>query len=120
VLAGEYVGALDLFRIEPGELHRDELAGAVVAAELASAPLLDVMDSDLHAAVNDPKSNAWADFNVLSRTEVSQATGMLIAQLEIEPAEALVRLRAHAYATERSVTDVAREILNRQLRLEAH
>jgi GAF domain/ANTAR domain len=119
VVAGEYVGALDLFRIQPGELQDDQLAGAVVAAELASAPLLDVMDSDLQAAVNDPHSNAWADFNILSRTEVSQATGMLIAQLEIEPAVALVRLRAHAYATDRSVTDVARDILNRRLRLEA-
>ena len=27
---------------------------------------------------------------------------MLVAQLEVEPAEALVRLRAHAYATGRA------------------
>jgi hypothetical protein len=119
VLAGEFVGALDLFRTEPGELPSDELAGAVVAAELAGAPLLDLMESDLQAAVNDPNSSSWADFNALSRTEVSQATGMLVAQLEIEPAEALVRLRAHAYATNRSATDVARDILNRRLSLDA-
>jgi hypothetical protein len=30
-----------------------------------------------------------------------------------------VRLRAHAYATSRSVTDVARDILDRRLRLDA-
>ena len=119
VLAGEYVGALDLFRAQPGELPGDQLAGAVVAAELAGVPLLDLMDSDLQAAVNDPDSSAWAEFNALSRTEVSQATGMLVAQLEVEPAEALVRLRAHAYATDRSATDVARDILDRRLRLEA-
>jgi ANTAR domain/GAF domain len=119
VVAGEFVGALDLFRIQPGELPSDELAGAVVAAELAGAPLLDLMDSDLQAAVSDPSSSSWADFNALSRTEVSQATGMLVAQLEVEPAEALVRLRAHAYATNRSVTDVARDILDRRLRLDA-
>jgi hypothetical protein len=119
VLAGEFVGALDFFRSEPGELQSDELAGAVVAAELAGAPLLDLMDSDLQAAVNDPNSSSWAEFNALSRTEVSQATGMLVAQLEIEPAEALVRLRAHAYATNRSATDVARDILNRRLTLDA-
>jgi hypothetical protein len=119
VLAGEYVGALDLFRAQPGELDGKELAGAVVAAELASAPLLDLLDSDLQAAANDPASSAWADFNALSRTEVSQATGMLVAQLEIEPTEALVRLRAHAYATNRSATDVARDILDRRLRIEA-
>ena len=96
-----------------------ELAGAVAAAELAGVPLLDLLDGDLQAAVADPKSNAWAELNSLSRAEVSQATGMLVAQLEIEPAEALVRLRAHAYATGRSATDVARDILDRRLKLEA-
>jgi hypothetical protein len=119
VLAGEYVGALDLFRTKPGKLHDDYLAGAIVAAELAGLPLLDLMDSDLQAAVNDPHSSAWAELNALSRTEVSQATGMLVAQLGVEPAEALVRLRAHAYATARSATDVARDILDRRLRLDA-
>jgi plasmid stability protein len=44
---------------------------------------------------------------------------MLVAQLEIEPAEALVRLRAYAYASGRSATDVARDILARRLKLEA-
>ena len=119
VVAGEFVGALDLFRAKPGELHVDDLAGAVVAAELAGMPLLDLMHSDLQAAVNDPDSDAWAELNALSRTEVSQATGMLVAQLGVEPAEALVRLRAHAYATNRGATDVARDILDRRLRLEA-
>jgi hypothetical protein len=119
VLAGEFVGALDLFKTQPGELHVDQLAGAVIAAELAGVPLLDLMHSDLQAAVNNPYSSAWADFNALSRTEVSQATGMLVAQLGVEPAEALVRLRAHAYATNCSPTEVARDILDRQLQLEA-
>jgi hypothetical protein len=119
VLAGEYVGALDLFRAQPGELPGDHLAGAVVAAELAGVPLLDLIDSDLHAAVNDPDSSAWAELNALSRAEVSQATGMLVGQLGVEPAEALVRLRAHAYATDRSATDVARDILDRRLQLDS-
>jgi GAF domain/ANTAR domain len=119
VVAGEYVGALDLFRHQPGELAPDHVAGGVVAAELAGIPLLDLLDADLKAAVADPASDAWAELNALSRAEVSQATGMLVAQLEIEPAEALVRLRAHAYATGRSATDVARDILDRRIRLEA-
>ena len=50
---------------------------------------------------------------------VSQATGMLVAQLEVEPAGALVRLRAHVFAAGRSATDVACDILDRRLRLEA-
>jgi ANTAR domain/GAF domain len=119
LVAGEHVGALDFFRIQPGHLVGDNLTGAIAAAELAGVPLLDLMNDDLQAAVDDPHSNAWADLNMLSRTEVSQATGMLVAQLGVEPAEALVRLRAHAYATGRSSTDVARDILDRRLRLEA-
>jgi GAF domain/ANTAR domain len=119
MVAGEFVGALDLFRAQPGELSDDHLAGAVVAAELAGVPLLDLMHSDLQAAVNEPGSSAWAEFNALSRAEVGQATGMLVAQLGVEPAEALVRLRAHAYATSRSATDVARDILDRRLKLDS-
>ena len=119
VVAGEYVGALDLFRAQPGQLPGEDMAGAVAAAELAGVPLLDLLDGDLQAAVADPYSNAWAELNALSRAEVSQATGMLVAQLEVEPAEALVRLRAHAYITGRSATDVARDILERGLKLEA-
>jgi len=118
LVAGEHVGALDFFRAQPGDLAGDHLAGAIGAAELASAPLLDLMNDDLLAAVNDPESNAWAELHALSRAEVSQATGMLVAQLDVEPAEALVRLRAHAYATGRSSTDVARDILDRRLTLD--
>ena len=119
VVAGEYIGALDLFRNRPGSLVGEEFSGAFVAAELAGLPLLDLLDADMAAAVGDPDSNAWAELNALSRAEVSQATGMLVAQLEVEPAEALVRLRAHAYSTGRSATEVARDIVDRRLRLDA-
>jgi hypothetical protein len=117
LVAGEHVGALDLFRALPGRLNGDQVVGAVAAAELAGIPLLDLMDGDLQAASGEPGSDAWAELNSLSRAEVSQATGMLVAQLGIAPTEALVRLRAHAYATGRSATDVARDILDRRLRL---
>ena len=119
VVAGEHVGALDLFRGQPTRLDGGQVAGAVAAAELAGIPLLDLLNGDLQAAVYDPTSNAWAELNALSRAEVSQATGMVVAQLGIAPAEALVRLRAHAYSTGRTATDVARDILDRRLRLEA-
>ena len=118
VLAGEFIGALDLFRARPGPLLGDDLTGALVAAELADIPLLDLLDGDLQAAIAEPNSNAWAELHVLSRAEVSQATGMLVAQLGVDPAEALVRLRAHAYTTGRSATDVARDILERRLKLD--
>jgi hypothetical protein len=120
LVAGKHVGALDLFCAQPGHLDGSRLSGAIAAAELAGIPVLDLMNDDLQAAINDPESNAWAELHALSRAEVSQATGMLVAQLGVEPAVALVRLRAHAYATGRSATDVARDILDRRLRLEAN
>ncbi|MCP9271662.1 GAF and ANTAR domain-containing protein [Mycolicibacterium arenosum] len=118
LVAGEYLGALDLFRAAPGQLGGAELSGALVAAEYAEIAFLDLLGDEMQDAMTDPESDAWAELNALSRAEVSQATGMLVAQLNVDPAVALVRLRAHAYATGRSATDVARDILDRRLRLE--
>ena len=118
VVAGEYIGALDLFRSDPGHLSDEELAGAMLAGEMAALPMLDLMHGNLVDAVTDPNTDAWAELNALTRVEVSQATGMLVAQLGVEPAEALIRLRAHAYSTNRSATEVARDILDRRMRFE--
>ncbi len=119
VVAGEYVGAIDFFCARPGHLIGVQLAGAVIAAELAGIPLLDLLDGDLQDAVAEPGSNVWTQLNALSRAEVSQATGMLVAQLQIEPTEALLRLRAHAYMFGRPATEVARDILEHRLTLDA-
>ena len=118
IVAGDYVGALDLFRARPLTLGDEHALGMAIAAQLASLPLLDLLGEDMQAAINDPYSNAWAELTALSRTEVSQATGMLMAHLNVEAATALARLRAHAYATNRSATAVARDIISRELRLE--
>ncbi len=117
LVAGQYLGALDLFCHRPGRLDADQFAGALMAADLAALPLLDLFSTDLEAGVNDPDSDAWAELYALTRADVSQATGVLMAQLEVGAAEALVRLRAHAYATETSATEVARAILERRLYL---
>lgn len=81
--------------------------------------MLDLLAQDLQVAIADPDSDVWAELNSLTRVEISQATGMLIDQLDVDPTEALVRLRAHAYVTGRSATEVARDILDHGLRLEA-
>ena len=118
ILAGEYVGALDWYRAQPSNLKPQDLAGALIAAELAQMPLLDLLAQDLQEAIETGNGDAWADLNALTRVEVSQATGMLIDQLDVDAAEALVRLRAYAYAANRTATDVARDILHHGLRLD--
>ena len=49
---------------------------------------------------------AWA-----SRAEVHQATGMITAQLRIDPVDALALLSAHAFAQDRKVHEVAQDVV---------
>lgn len=53
--------------------------------------------------------------NPAMRREVHQATGMILAHLDITATEAFALLRAHAFATSRSVQDVARDVVARVL-----
>ena len=119
------VGALDLFRGTPGPLERDQLEGATMAAQLASLTLLDLMADDTsgdsgHVVGDEPPGaeDAWGRLAEIDRIEVYQATGMLISQLDAGPAEALVRLRAHAIATNQTASQVALAILERRLVLD--
>ncbi|GAA2166048.1 ANTAR domain-containing protein [Pedococcus bigeumensis] len=111
------VGALDLFRARPGPLTADHLAGGMLAAELATMPLLDLIAST-HDDEEHELDGGHDDLADLDRIEVYQATGMLIAQLDVNPAEALVRLRAHAIATGQTASEVAWAIVERRLELE--
>jgi hypothetical protein len=49
------------------------------------------------------------------RRDIHQATGMVLAQLDISPTDAFSRLRAHAFSTNRTVQEVARDVLARRL-----
>ena len=51
------------------------------------------------------------------RAEVHQATGIVAVQLGVDVAEALVRVRAYAYAHDRQVAAVAGDIVARRLQL---
>lgn len=57
------------------------------------------------------------DAVVAYRAEIYQASGMVAVQLQIPPAEALLRIRAHAFAHDTPVSAVANEIVARRLRL---
>lgn len=112
------VGVLDLFRSDPRELDGTNLAGSYLAAELAALPLLDLMTADVDwAGVSG--GDPWSQLSSLERVEVYQATGMIIARLDVGPAEALVRLRAHAFAHGLTASEVAWSIVRRELVLEA-
>lgn len=48
---------------------------------------------------------------------IHQATGMVSAHLAVPLPQALLRLRAHAYSSGRPLTEVAKDIVERRLRL---
>jgi hypothetical protein len=106
------IGALVLHRTSPGPLTQEQILDARVVADVIMSLLLD----ELTMAHLDTEVVAL-DGMPLSRAEVHQATGMLSVQMGVSMDEALVRLRAHAFAHDQSVVDVARDIVGRRLRL---
>ena len=116
-VAGQCVGVLSLFDHDPNSMSAGQLVVARDAAAVAVLPVLDVRDIDLHAAVEDPDSAAWAALDLLCRAEINQAVGMLTVQLKVGPVDALIRLRAHAYLSGHTATEVACDILAYRLRL---
>lgn len=116
-IAATPVGVLDLFRSAPGPLSEEGLAGGLLAAELAALPLLNLMTADVDWADAGEGSYGWSQLASLERVEVYQATGMIMEQLDIGAADALIRLRAHAFAAGLTASEVAWAIVDRRLSL---
>jgi len=115
-VASSPVGALDLFRHQSGSLSARDLSGGLWAAELAALPLLDLMSAD--GAQARREEDGWEQLAALERVEVYQATGMLMEQLGVGSVEALVRLRAYAFARGLTASEVAWEVVERRLSLD--
>jgi hypothetical protein len=108
---GIRLGALDLFGRTPYVPDREALADGATLADLARDAVLD------RAAVAENPDEDWlaeAD----SYRDVNIATGMLAAQLGISLADAFARLRAHAFAVDRPLLEVAADVLARRLPLD--
>jgi hypothetical protein len=107
------LGALDLHRDRPGDLNREQREDAQIIATAVSDALLDLQA----AAPGGGLAPELADAETL-RVEVHQASGMISAQLDISVADALIRLRARAYADRRAIRDVARDVIAGRLEIE--
>jgi hypothetical protein len=106
------LGALNLYRRWASPLTDDQHADALVLADVAARWVLEAQAGappDAMAA----ELEIGADFHFA----VHNAAGMVSAQLEISVTEALIRLRAFAFTSDRLLTDVARDIVARRLRL---
>lgn len=108
------IGTIDLYRDQPGMLSQDQLADALILTDLAAEIVLSlqaqVPPGALHSQLIDTRSPHGA--------RVHHATGMVSAQLGVSVAEALVRLRAHAFASGRPLSGVALDVVARRLRFD--
>jgi hypothetical protein len=95
------------------------LTGGLLAAELAAVPLLDLMSADVDWYGAGQGDDGWEQLASLERTEVYQATGMIVGALDVGATEALVRLRAYAFSHEMTASEVAWDIVERRLTLDS-
>jgi len=102
------LGVLDLYRTVPGSLSDAQLRDAMSAADMAALMFL--------AVRTDPGEGVWLDHSVHGRAEIHQATGMVLAQLGVSATDALARMRAYAFVEQRSLSDVAHDVVSRRLR----
>jgi hypothetical protein len=106
------LGVLVLYSGQVRSLTRDERSECLIYADLATELLLDAG----RASAGDglaPSLESLLDL----RTEVYQAQGMVMADLGIDLAEALARLRAVAFAEDRGLNDLAADIVARRRRI---
>jgi hypothetical protein len=106
------LGALNLYRDSPGPLSSDQHADALVMADVAARWVLEAQAGALPGAIAQ-ELEVGADFHYI----VHNAAGMVSVQQGISVTEALIRLRAFAFSSDRLLADVARDVIARTLRL---
>lgn len=105
------VGVLTAVRRTPGPLTAEQADDAMALVSALTARCL---------GIGEPQSvppDPGEPLHALQHAVVHQATGMVSVQLAVPLPQALLRLRAHAYGSGRSITDVSKDIVDRRLRL---
>ncbi|WP_051450688.1 GAF and ANTAR domain-containing protein [Actinospica robiniae] len=113
------VGTMDLYRRRPGPLAEPEIGAALLLADAVTLGVLRLYATGGEAEYErgEGELSSWlpgqADYD-----EVHQATGMVMVQCGVGPEEALLRLRARAFAVGMDLTGLSREVVSRRVRLD--
>jgi hypothetical protein len=108
------LGAMNLYRDQPGPLSDDQHADALVMADVAAHEVL-AMQGQTASGAGAAELDAGSDFHLV----VHQASGMVAAQLGATVGEAFIRLRAYSFAHELTLTEVAQDVVARRLRFDS-
>ncbi|MEU9166807.1 GAF and ANTAR domain-containing protein [Streptomyces sp. NPDC048420] len=109
------VGTLDLYRDTPGALATSELRTAELVAGVMTVALMALPGREENGPEGD---EPWLSGLATDYDEVYQAVGMIMVQLGVGADEALARLRAHAFAHDRTAVEVARDVIWHSQRFE--
>ena len=110
IMGAVTVGAVTLHRVLHGDLNGVQRSYALA---IASAIASTAVHRAMRAAGDD--DGAESRSAPALRREVHQATGMILVQLSTTATVAYSRLQAYAFANERTIQDVARDVVNRTL-----
>ncbi|WP_427166721.1 GAF and ANTAR domain-containing protein [Streptomyces sp. C1-1] len=108
------VGTLDLYRGTPGDLTERQLRTARRAAGLLTEALATLPWEENGERGDEP----WVCGLAADHDGINQAVGMIMAQLGADAAEALARLRGHAFVLGRTVLEAARDVVERRMRFD--
>lgn len=104
------LGAIDLYDARPRPLSDTELVrAATVAADVSRTVLRQAIEE---SGLEESPAGA----RPRSRRRIHQATGFVIAQLDVSAADAELLIRARAFAEGRTMLEIADEILTRRRR----
>jgi hypothetical protein len=112
VLGAISMGVLEIHRADAGSLTAAELVDAWLFTDAAMIQVIDQLSRPSSGSL--PASDGDLEYRW---AEVHQATGVVSVQLDTTLADALLRLRAHAYLTGRRLSEVAHAVLTGALRL---
>ncbi len=112
-LRGDIIGALNLFRSGPGPLADGDIALAQALADLASITILQAQ-----AATEARRRDEQLQYALDSRIIIEQAKGMLAEYAQIDMPTAFDHIRTQARNTNTKLTDLATQIVERQLDLD--
>ena len=106
------LGAMDLYRDAAGPLADKELSAALLAAEAASLALLSLRTTEDAGLSVDREMRSF-------HPQVHQATGMVMVQAGVTIEQAFLLLRARTFASSRSLSAVAADVVARRLRFDS-
>jgi GAF domain-containing protein len=112
-VGGVRLGALDLYCDQPGPLTDEQHADALVMAEIVTQTIL-VLQANAPPEALASELEAGANFH----DAVHHASGMVAVQLDVSVAQALLRLKAHAFGNNRLLADVAHDVVTRTVRFD--